>query len=72
VASGKVISQLTPRHRALEFKRSLDHINQQVPAGLDVHVICDNSSTYKKPAIERWLLGHPRFHLHFTRPPAHG
>ena len=72
VASAKVISQLTARHRALEFKRSLDHINQQVPAGLDVHVICDNSSTYKTPAIERWLLGHPRFHLRFTRPPAHG
>jgi hypothetical protein len=45
VASGKIISQLTARHRAIEFKQFLDHIDQQVPAGLDVHVICDNSST---------------------------
>jgi transposase len=31
-----------------------------------VHVICDNSSTHKTPAIQRWLLAHPRVHLHFT------
>jgi transposase len=33
---------------------------------LDVHVILDNSSTHKTPAVKRWLLRHPRFHLHFT------
>jgi transposase len=31
-----------------------------------VHVICDNSSTHKTPAIQRWLTAHPRFQLHFT------
>jgi transposase len=66
VASGKVISQLAARHRAIEFKRFLARIDKQVPAGLDVHVICDNSSTHKTPAIQRWLLSHPRVHLHFT------
>jgi transposase len=66
VASGKVISQMTARHRAVEFKRFLDRVDQQVPAGLEVHVICDNSSTHKAPAIQRWLLGHPRVPLHFT------
>jgi hypothetical protein len=44
VASGKVISQMTARHRAIEFQRFLDRVNAQVPAGLDIHVICDNSS----------------------------
>jgi transposase len=34
VASGMVISQLTPRHRAIEFKRFLGRIDQAVPAGL--------------------------------------
>ncbi len=66
LASGLVISQMTPRHRAAEFKRFLARVDQAVPAGLDVHVICDNSSTHKTPAIRRWLVGHPRFHLHFT------
>ena len=31
-----------------------------------VHVILDNSSTHKTPAIQKWLAGHPRFVLHFT------
>jgi transposase len=66
MASGKVISQMTPRHRAIEFKQFLARIDRAVPAGLDVHVICDNSSTHTTPEIRRWLLRHPRFHLHFT------
>jgi transposase len=37
-----------------------------VPAGLDVHVICDNYATHNTEAIKTWFLGHPRFHLHFT------
>ena len=37
-----------------------------VPAELDVHLICDNLSTHKTPAIGAWLAAHPRFHLHFT------
>jgi transposase len=66
LASGLVISQLTPRHRAIEFRQFLHRIDQAVPAGLDVHVICDNSSAHKTPAIRRWLVAHPRFHVHFT------
>jgi len=30
-----------------------------------VHLICDNLSTHKTEAIHRWLIRHPRFHLHF-------
>lgn len=41
-------------------------INRQVPRHLDVHLIVDNASTHTTPAIHRWLLRHPRFHLHFT------
>jgi transposase len=66
LASGLVISQMTPRHRATEFKRFLARVDEAVPAALDVHVICDNSSTHKTPAIRRWLVAHPRFRLHFT------
>jgi transposase len=66
VASGKVISQLTARHRAVEFKRFLAQVDRAVPARLELHVICDNSSTHKTPAIQRWLVAHPRVQLHFT------
>jgi transposase len=66
VASGQVIADLTPRHRAEEFRRFLNLIDHNVPEHLDVHVIVDNNSTHKTPSIQRWLLRHPRFTLHFT------
>jgi DDE superfamily endonuclease len=31
-----------------------------------VHLVLENSSTHKTPAIQRWLAAHPRFVLHFT------
>jgi transposase len=66
VASGQVIADLTPRHRAEEFRRFLNLIDKSVPDNLDVHVIVDNNATHKTPSIQRWLLRHPRFTLHFT------
>src|SRR5437867_2832255 len=72
VASGQVIAEMTPRHRAEEFRRFLNLIDRSVPAHLDVHVVLDNSSTHKTPSIQRWLLRHPRFSFHFTRPTAPG
>jgi transposase len=66
VASGQVISQLHRRHRHQEFLRFLKQIDASVPAGLELHLICDSYATHKTPAIKTWLLRHPRFHLHFT------
>ncbi len=66
MASGQVIASMTPRHRAEEFRRFLNLIDRSVPDHLEVHVVLDNSSTHKTPAIQRWLLRHPRFTLHFT------
>ena len=66
IATGKVIGSLHARHRAIEFKKFLQTLDREVPAELDIHVILDNSSTHKTPAIQRWLLAHPRFVLHFT------
>jgi transposase len=66
VATGKVIGSLHRRHRAEEFKKFLIKLDQDVPAGLDVHLVLDNYATHKTPAIKTWLVAHPRFHLHFT------
>jgi transposase len=66
VATGQVIGALHRRHRAIEFKKFLATLDTAVPTDLDVHLICDNLSTHKTPAIARWLDAHPRFHLHFT------
>ena len=65
VQTGKVIGRCYPRHRAKEFRQFLDQIDAVVPAAQEVHLILDNYATHKSPAIHRWLLKHPRFHLHF-------
>jgi len=65
-ADGTVISELHRRHRAVEFKKFLTRIDAEVPAGLDVHLVCDNYGTHKSPAIVKWLAAHPRFHVHYT------
>jgi transposase len=64
--SGKVIGEFHRRHRAVEFRKFLDTIDAAVPPHLDVHLILDNYGTHKTPSIRRWLLRHPRFHVHFT------
>jgi hypothetical protein len=66
------VHQTHRRHRVSEFRKFLAAIDRAVPAELDVHVVIDNASTHKTPAIQRWLLAHPRFHVHFTRPRRHG
>jgi len=66
ITTGQVIGSLHARHRAIEFKKFLKTLDREIPAELDVHVILDNSSTHKTPAVRKWLLAHPRFVLHFT------
>jgi len=66
VATGQVIGSLHRRHRAVEFRKFLSKLDAQVPADLQVHLICDNYATHKTATIDRWLTAHPRFHLHFT------
>jgi len=64
--SGEVIGEFHQRHRAREFRKFLDTIDAAVPRTLDLHLIVDNASTHKTPLIHRWLIRHPRFHVHFT------
>jgi transposase len=66
VKSGKIIGQCHRRHRAIAFRKFLDGIDAAVPPDLEVHLILDNYGTHKAPPIRRWLVRHPRFHLHFT------
>jgi transposase len=66
IADGTVISELHRRHRHQEFLKFLKRIDKDVPAALDVHLVCDNYGTHKTPAIQDWLARHPRFCVHFT------
>ena len=66
IASGSVIAQHYRRHRHQEFLRFLKTIDTAVPKDLDLHLILDNYATHKTEAVKKWLLRHPRFHLHLT------
>lgn len=66
VATGKVIAKSKQQHRAKDFVDFLRTIDRAVEDDLDVHVILDNLSAHKAPAVNRWLARHPRFHFHFT------
>lgn len=66
MATGKVIGRCFPRHRSREFLQFLRRIDESVPGDLEVHLVVDNYGTHKTQAVRRWLLRHPRFHVHFT------
>ena len=66
IATGAVIGECLPRHRASEFLAFLKTIDRETPDHLDLHLILDNYATHKTPAVKRWLARHKRFTLHFT------
>jgi transposase len=66
VATGNVIGECFPGKRAAEFRRSLAKVDDEVPAGLDVHLVVDNSSIHGAPSVRAWLRRHPRFQVHFV------
>ncbi len=66
VASGAVITQCKSRHRHQEFLAFLRHLDRNVPATLDVHLIIDNYGTHKHAKVRAWLAARPRYHVHYT------
>lgn len=66
VKAGTVIGEVRHRHRSLEFRKFLDAVEKNAPAELELHLVLDNSSIHKTPLVHRWLVRHPRVHLHFT------
>jgi transposase len=64
--TGEVLGRCHRRHRSVEFRKFLDTIDDDVPDGLDVHLIVDNYATHKTAIIRDWLAKRPRYHVHFT------
>lgn len=65
VAEGKVIGQCYARHRHQEFLKFLQHLDEEFPSNLKLHVIMDNYGTHKHPKVQNWMKRHPRFIPHF-------
>lgn len=66
VATGKVISQSSTRHRHQEFMKFLNLIEATIPQKAKIHIVLDNYATHKHSNIKDWLDKHPRFTFHFT------
>src|SRR6202795_1112540 len=65
ILNGKVIGTCQDRHRSREFIRFLNHLEAQLPADQDVHLIMDNYCTHKSADVQRWLKPKKRTRLHF-------
>jgi transposase len=63
---GKVISHTAVRHTHRQWLSFLRTVDRETPQKLALHLIIDNYSTHKHPAVRKWLARHPRVHLHFT------
>src|SRR5512135_2680050 len=65
VATGQVTDACHERHRHQEFLTFLRQVARAYPK-VPLHVVCDNYTTHKHPAVRDWLAKHPRIQLHFT------
>jgi hypothetical protein len=75
MATRRVIGSLHRRHRAVEFTKFLIRIDEEVPDGLDVHLILDNYATHKTPDVQRWRCAIPlpsAVHAHLRIVAEHG
>lgn len=66
VATGEVLARCKQKHRARDFVAFLQEIDETVEPDRQLHVVLDNLSAHKAPAVHRWLIRHPRVHFHFT------
>jgi len=66
VATGEVVARCKRRHRATDLVDFLRDLDATAEPDLDIHVVLDNLSAHKAPAVQRWLVRHPRVHFHFT------
>ncbi len=65
ISSGRVRGQCVPRHTAAEFVHFLDQAIRGYGRKA-IHIIVDNLSAHKAPAVQTWVAKHPRVHLHYT------
>jgi transposase len=66
VHTGEVIGAVYERNSRVEFLDFLAQLEEQIPAGKEVHAILDNLQVHKTPEVTVWLEAHPRWTFHFT------
>ena len=65
-ATGEVLGKTAARHTSAQFVAFLAEIVSTQPVGQQVHVICDNVSSHKAPAVQAFLTEHANVKMHYT------
>ena len=63
---GRIIGECHKQHPAVEFLAFPRTLDRSTPPELHLHLVLDNLSTHTTPEVKRWVLRHPRFHVHFV------
>ncbi len=66
VGTGEVEGMTAARHTSADFLAFLERVVATQPRRREIHLIADNLSAHKTRAVQAWLAGHPRVHLHYT------
>ena len=65
IATGNVTHRITERHTAVDFLAFMRQVVRAYP-DQELHVILDNSSSHRTPAVRDWLTANPQVHFHYT------
>src|SRR5271167_2658335 len=66
VKTGKVKGKTAKRHTSAEFITFLSQLLTQTRWAKEIHIVLDNLSAHKTPAVEEFLALHPKVRFHFT------
>ncbi len=64
--TGKVVGKTAVRHTSQEFVGFLGQVVAECRAQQEIHIILDNLSAHKTPAVREFLAHHSQVRLHFT------
>jgi transposase len=66
VKTGKVQGKTAKRHTSAEFIAFLSQLLTQARWAQEIHIVLDNLSAHKTPAVEEFLAQHHKVRFHFT------
>ena len=66
VKTGKVKGKTAKRHTSAEFIAFLSQLLNQTRWAKEIHIVLDNLSAHKTPAVQEFLAQHPKVRFHFT------
>jgi transposase len=66
VKTGQVQGKTAKRHASADFIAFLTELIGKTKWAREIHIVLDNLSAHKTPAVEEFLAQHPKVRFHFT------